>query len=103
MRNVVLVLFGDRASRANKGAHIRNTSCAVEVKRPCSLCLLDKALILSCLLALFDLGDGLRDRVQDQVLQAFIDEPVRLGQLIEEDRWVSSGVPVVLGRDFPHS
>ena len=33
-------------------------------------------------------------------MQTFVDETVRLGQLVKVDRWIAGGIPIVLRRHF---
>ena len=79
--------------------HFGGRSNSIDVHKSRSRYFLDVSLILRRLLLLFNKSDLVEHWLQDHVVQALLDEAVRLRQLIDVVRRIGNKVPVVFRGD----
>ena len=85
------------ATGADRDRYLVKDRRLVKLDVPRRQRLLNEALILSGLFARLNYCDLLGDRLQNQLLQARVDELVRLGQVIKVNTWVCDEAPVIFG------
>ena len=86
---MVLFILVNKTTRPDRTSYAVKDCDLIQINMTSCTAFLKRALVLTCCLLLFNLGNLLGDRVENQVLKTCIDELERLWQFVQVDAWIS--------------
>jgi hypothetical protein len=86
---VVLFILVNKTTRPDRTSYAVKYCDLIKINVTSCTAFLKRALVLTCCLLLFNLGNFLGDRVENQVLETCIDELERLWQFVQVDARIS--------------